>query len=210
MDIASGLPNRGKTYLTGPNRTADTTSTTSKGIAGLVKVFADLDYSSNPALTRSQNTVTCILVRNSSGVALLPKRAVTWKVGARGKEVDGYARFCPDRAIAGIVDEWLPAAGVPNNDYFWLTVKGPTLATTALEGDGTNVIEVDDWLVNSTAANSTATTASGRVVPAILVAGVTTNITFANSAQLYKFARAMSAKTTGNTLANILVNVQLY
>lgn len=209
-DNVSGMPNRGKTYLSGPNRTADTTSTSTKSIEGLVKTFADLDYSVNPAVPRSQNQVVCILVRNSSGVALLPKRAVTWKVGQRGKQVDGYAEFCPDRAIAGIVDEWLPAAGVANNDYFWLTVKGPTFGLTAIEGDGTNVIEVDDWLVNSTGANSTATTVSGRVIPAVSVAGMTTNITFGQSLNLYKFARAMSAKTTANTNANVLINVDLY
>jgi len=210
-DNVVALPQRGKTYLTGPNRTADSTGTTSKAIEGIIKTFKDLDYSgTGPKAPRSGGEVVCILVRNSSGVALLPKMAVTWKSGQRGKQVDGYAEFCPDRAIAGIVDEWLPSTGCPNNDYFWLTVRGPTLALTGLAADGTNVIAVDDWLVNSTGAASTHSTTSGRVVPAISEAGVTTNITFANSNQLYKFARAMSAKTTGNTNADILIDVQLF
>lgn len=207
-----GLPSRGKTYLTGPNRTADATGTTSKSIEGLVKTFADLDYSTAGGVLapRSQGEVTCILVRNTSGIALLPKRLVTWKVGQRGKQVDGYADFCPDRAIAGVVDEWLPAAGVADDDYFWLTVRGPSLVLTAIEADGTNVIEVDDWLVNSTGANSTATTVSGRAIPAVSVAGLTTNITFAQSLNLYKWGTAMSAKTTANTNANVLCFVRLY
>ncbi len=210
-NATGGLPPRGKVYLTGPNRTADSTGTQSKSVEGSVKVFKDIDYSGTTGVNalRSNNDVHCILVRNTSGVALLPKMAVTWKAGQRGKQVDGYADFSPDRAIAGIVDEWLPAAGVANNDYFWLVVKGPTLALTAKEADGTNVIEVDDWLVNNTAAASTFSTTGGRVIPAISVAGVTTNITFANSNQLYKFARAMSAKTTANTNANILIFVDL-
>ena len=205
-----GLPQRGKTYLTGPQRTADTTATVSKAIEGAIKTFKDIDYSTNPTTHRSDGEVTAILVRNASGVALLPKMAVTWKAANRGKQVDGYADFSPDRAIAGIVDEWLPAAGCPANDYFWLVVKGPTLALTAKEADGTNVIEVDDWLVNVTAAASTHSTTSGRVIPAIAVAGVTTNITFAQSSNLYKFARAMSAKTTANTNADVLVYVDLF
>jgi hypothetical protein len=206
------LPDRGKTYLKGPNRTPDTSATTSALLMGITKNFADKDYSSTRGIKplRSGGEVTCILVRNSSGISLLPKMAVTWKSGARGKEVDGYADFCPDRAIAGIVDEWLPSTGVVDDDYFWLTVKGPTLALTALPGDGTNVIAVDDWLVNSTGAASTHSTTSGRVVPAISEAGLTTNITFAQSLNIYKFARAMSAKTTGNTNADILVYVDLY
>lgn len=210
--VSIGHFQRGKVYSTGPNRAAGATQTQSKGIEGLVKQFADLDYSSTTGVLapRSQNTVTCILVRNESGVALLPKRLVTWKAGQRGKQVDGYADFCPDRAIAGVVDEWLPAAGVANDDYFWLTVHGPSLVTTAIEADGTNVIEVDDWLTNSTAANSTATTASGRAIPAILVAGLTTNITFAQSINIYKWGLAMSAKTTANTAANLLAFVKLY
>ncbi len=212
-DNVGALPQRGKTYLTGPNRTADSTGTVSKAIEGIVKVFKDLDYGSSYTPTkapRSGGEVTCILVRNASGVALLPKMAVTWKANNRGKQVDGYADFAPDRAIAGIVDEWLPAAGCPANDYFWLVVKGPTLALTVKEADGNNVIEVDDWLVNNTAAASTHSTTGGRVQPAIAVAGLTTNITFAQSSNLYKFARAMSAKTTANTNADVLINVDLF
>lgn len=212
-DNVVALPQRGKTYLTGPNRTADATASTSKAIEGIIKTFKDLDYSGSGVgsrAARSGGEVTCMLVRNSSGVALLPKTAVTWKSGARGKQVDGQAEFAPDRAIAGIVDEWLPSTGVAANDYFWLTVKGPTLALTSIAGDETNVISVDDWLVNSTGANSTATTAAGRVIPAVIPSGITTNITFAQSSNLYKFARAMSAMTTAQTNANVLVYVDLF
>lgn len=213
-DNVVSLPQRGKVYLTGPNRTADSSATTSKAIEGIVKVFKDLDYSGSGVgarAPRSGGEVTCILVRNTSGISLLPKMAVVWKSGARGKQVDGYARARPDRAIAGIVDEWLPSTGVANNDYFWLTVKGPTLAITGMAGDETNVISVDDWLVNVTAAASTFSTTAGRVGPQILpTSGETTNITFAASEKAYKFARAMSAKTTANTNANILVYVDLY
>lgn len=210
-DNVSGMPNRGKTYLTGPNRTPDTSSTSTKAIAGLTKTFADLDYSNNPATIRSEGQVVCRLVRNSSGISLLPKMAVTWKSGARGKEVDGYADFSPDIDIAGIVDEWLPSTGVANNDYFWLVVKGPTLALTGCAADETNSIGMHAWLINLTGAASTFSTTSGRVGPAVLpTAGLTTNITFAMSNALHKLGRAMSAKTTSNTNVNILIDVDLY
>ncbi len=214
-DNAVVLPNRGKTYLSGPNRTPDTTSTTTVAIAGIVKVFKDMNYARTTGAQvngyRSGGEVTCILVRNSSGISLLPKMAVTWKSGSRGREVDGYADFCPDRAIAGLVDEFLPATGVANNDYFWLVVKGPALAITAMPGDETNSIAVDDWLINVTAAASTFSTTAGRVRPQTLpTTGATTSITFAVSEAAYKFARAMSAKTTANSNADILVYVDLY
>lgn len=209
------LPNRGKTYLNGPNRTPDTTSTSTVAIAGIIKVFKDMNYTTTTGNQvkgyRSGGEVTCILVRNSSGISLLPKYAVTWKSGKRGLEVDGYADFSPDRAIAGLVDEFLPSSGVANNDYFWLVVRGPALALTGTAADETNVISVDDWLINLTAAASTFSTTSGRVGPAVLpTAGLTTNITFAQSNNLYKFARAMSAKTTSNTSADLLVHVDCY
>ncbi len=214
-DNVGALPQRGKTYLTGPNRTADTTGTVSKAIEGIIKVFKDLDYSGSIVMgPRSGGEVTCILVRNASGVALLPKMAVTWKSGQRGKQVDGYTKAAPERAIAGIVDEWLPTTGVPANDYFWLVVRGPTLALNSNAGDETSVISVDDWLVSATAAASTFSTSAGRVQPLIPpTTGLTTNITFAQSSNIYKFARAMSAKTTANTTgttANILVFVDTY
>ncbi len=214
-DNVGALPQRGKTYLTGPNRTADATGTVSKAIEGIIKVFKDLDYSGTIVMApRSGGEVTCILVRNASGVSLLPKMAVTWKSGQRGKQIDGYADALADRAIAGIVDEWLPTTGCPANDYFWLTVRGPTLALNSNAGDETSVISVDDWLVNATAAASTFSTSAGRVQPLVApTSGMTTNITYGQSSNIYKFARAMSAKTTTNTsgtTAQLLVFVDCY
>ncbi len=213
--VVVGLPQRGKTYLAGPNRTADTTSTTTKGIEGLTKSFADVDYTATSGDTpgvsrmRSEGDVLCILVRNASAISLLPKRLVTWKAGFTGRQVDGYARLAQGR-VAGVVDEWLPAAGVVTNDYFWLTVRGPTLCVSAMEGDATNVITEGDWLGSVTAAASTFSTSSGRVIPAIDVAGITTNITFAGSGMLNKIGRALSTKTTTNTNASVLVYLNLY
>jgi hypothetical protein len=203
-----GLPARGKTYLSGPNRTPDSTATQSKGIEGIVNVFKDVDYSITGGVNqlRSVNDVTAILVRNASGVALLPKRLVTWKSANRGKQVDGYARL-DWQDVAGVVDEWLPAAGVAANDYFWLVVKGPTLCTTAAAGSALNVISVDDNLVSLTAAASTHSTTAGRVQS--FVTGATTNITAAYDQLLNTIGKAMSAKTTAQTNGDVLVYMKL-
>jgi hypothetical protein len=201
-DNVVALPQRGKTYLTGPNRTADATGTTSKAIEGIVKVFKDLDYGSTYAPTRAPRSggeCRCILVRNASGIALTPGRVVTWKSTMQGKQVDGYARLDQADIIAGVVDEWLPAAGVADDDYFWLVVKGPCLVKKAL--DGTTVAK-DDYVVATTAATSQATTA-GRI--AALVS--TSNQTFAMSQALNRLGVAMS--TSATTAADVLVFLDL-
>lgn len=209
----SGLPNRGKTLLSGPNRTPDATSTTSRGSAGTIKVFKNLDYSGTGGVFAPRaggDQVTCILVRNSSGITILPKRLVTWKAGKEGYEIDGYARLDWGNNLAGIVDEFLPATGVVDDDYFWLVVKGPVMATTSSVGDATNVIGVGDPLVSLTAATSQGSSTAGRLQ--VAAPGGTTNITNAYSQILNVFATALSAKTTTNTAgtsANVLIDINL-
>ena len=71
------------------------------------------------------------IVKNNSGGALLPSRVVKWEDGQIGKQVDGSP--AANGIPAGIVDPFLPAAGVPNGSYFLLVVKGMCNAY----GDGT-------------------------------------------------------------------------
>jgi hypothetical protein len=76
------------------------------------------------------------VVRNVSGQALKPGRLAHYNVanGVNGEVgVDGYTAGIADRP-AGVIDEFLPAAGVPNNDLFYLVVDGPTQVTTAHTG----------------------------------------------------------------------------
>jgi hypothetical protein len=198
------LPNRGQTYLTGPNRTADTSSTTTKAIQGIRKTFKDIDYSSTNVGVkppRSGGEVQCILVRNSSGIALLPGRTVIWKSTAQGKEVDGYTHLdaLVEQQCAGVVDEFLPTTGVPNNDYFWLVVKGPCLIKKSLDA---NTLAKDTYVVAITAATSQATTA-GRIINYVQ----TSNATVASNQAANKIGIAMS--TSNTTAANILVYVDL-
>lgn len=144
-----------------------------KGWVGAVKQFPDV----NPITgrIRSNRVKTCVAVRNTSGGALLPKRVVRFATGTAGtavfSAVDGYAAVAGEERV-GVVDEYLPAAGVANNDVFWVTVDGPTEVAHALSG---TEVAVGDRLAAITAATSGATTA-GRVKPVTYAAAASTNL----------------------------------
>jgi hypothetical protein len=95
-------------------------------LLGVRKVFTDSDPQSGQIL--SNETVECVVVRNTSGGALLPKTLVRFSASAVLTSVDAGAKDSDVRI--GVVDEYLPAAGVPVNEVFWLVVKGPTVVTT--------------------------------------------------------------------------------
>ena len=142
------------------------------------------------------------LVENDSGIALAPKRAVIYKSGQVNKMVDGYCYVEAD-PVAGIVDDQLPTAGVPDNYVFWLCVDGHILGSTALSANAANLLPADTVLVGATAATSQATTA-GRV-KAIDMTGATAVL----GGQINNsFGRAISAKTTANTGVDILTRVR--
>lgn len=202
----AALPNRGKTYLKGPNRTPDTSSTTTRAIEGTVKIFKNLDYSASGGVLAPRaggEEVTCVLVRNDSGGALLPGYLVTWKTGYEGRRVDAYARLDWTHNIAGIVDEFLPTAGVADDDYFWLVVKGPVLAK--MPASQVADVAVGNPLVSLTSTTNVST--AGRVQ--VAAPGGTTNITNAYSQILNVFGRALSAMSSSSTNANILINLNL-
>lgn len=102
-------------------------------IVGTRKVFRDEDPRTGRIL--SNRTVECIAVKNVSGGALLPGAVVKFKndvtigqfSGGILGEVDGGAVAAT--TLMGVVDEYLPAAGVPNNEIFWLVVRGPSTVT---------------------------------------------------------------------------------
>jgi hypothetical protein len=171
-------------------------------LEGMEWVFEDLDYSQTGAKTkRTGHSVRCKLVRNTSGAALLPKRLVTFEADGLdfGQRVDGYSDTTAEGPVA-VVDEWLPAAGVQANNLFWVVVEGPTRCLTDIAASASNVITAGMRLVSLTAATSGATTA-GRVAPQSL-AGATAPLgdQIQNS-----FGYALSAKTTNNTNADVLV-----
>lgn len=194
---------RGETFYNGG--TIDSSNLGGVNLEGMVWEFEDVDYSSTspgakPA--RSGRKVKCMCVRNVGAAALLPKRLVTLQqsAGAILGRVDGYARLTADRCFP--VDEFLPAAGVPVNDLFWLVIEGPALCLPDLAGGANNLIPVGTMLVSLTAATSGATTA-GRVAPQDL-----TGATAVLGVQVQnRIGVAVTGRTTANTTSSILVDV---
>jgi len=94
-------------------------------ITGTRKTFRD--EVPNTGVLNSNRTVDCIAVKNTSGSALLPGSVAKFKDAAILTEADGLATT--STALMGIVDEYLPAAGVPDGEVFWLVISGPSTVT---------------------------------------------------------------------------------
>ena len=185
---------RGSTYYNGG--TIDTNNLGGTQHEGKEYVFEDNTYGTNLY-------VTVRIVRNVGAAALLPSRLVTFKAGYYGQRVDGYGTTTA-QGVAGVVDEFLPSAGVPVNDLFYIVTAGPTKVLTDLAGAGNNVIAQGDTLCALTAATSGATTAGRGYAPLTGATAATTSP--ANVLQNF-FGRAMSAATTANTNTGLLVFV---
>lgn len=196
---------RGQTYY-GASGTIPTTPGTSVQYEGFEKAFKDDTAVSGTGAkgVRSAREIYCRCVRNASGINLLPKRLVAYKSGYWGQRVDGYTSTDFARP-AGVVDDQLPASGVRNGDLFWLQYRGPALCTTDPASAGTNVHTQGVGVVALTAAASTFSTTAGRVQTYF----VTSNATIIGSQAMNLVGIAMSAKTTAQTNADVLVDLTL-
>lgn len=192
---------RGKTFY-GPSATIDSNNLGGADLLGNEKWFTDTINSGSPT-TRSKRRVLCRLVRNSSGITLAGKRLVKFKAGTNGTEVDGYTRIQGEGAYA-CSDEYLTSAGVRDGDVFWVVIKGPAVVTTSVAGDAGNVITNTSRVIAATAAASTGTTA-GRVEVITQVAS-----TQLGTVGIQSLGVAQSAKTTANTGADLLVDVDYH
>jgi ketosteroid isomerase-like protein len=193
--------------------TAPTTYAGTVQLEGQSQEFRNDDPAATAATgpkLRDGQTVTCRLVRNASGVALLPKRVVTWTAAYRGRRVAGYCRVDAEE-VAGVVDEHLPAAGCPTDDLFWLCVDGPHLVTMPASAV-VDVVEGDVmFALTATTAQQTASTTSGRIQP---WTGLTSTATASTDGTHTKriinaLGRAMSAKNSSSTNGDLLVDIRL-
>lgn len=165
-----------------------TNATDGANWVGVVKVFPDVDPTTGKV--RSARVKTCIAVRNSSGSTLYGKRAVAFAAGSY-TAVSGYARVT-NAAVAGVSDEFLPAAGVANNDVFWVTVEGPTELQT------TGGVAVGD-IVSAVTANTTNATDSAGTGGQ----GATVSVTVAP--QVGRIGRVVAGTTgTVSIIANVV------
>lgn len=192
---------RGETWYGGQTIDSNAYGAT-VNLEGKEFIFEDVDQSSTGAKAlRSGKKVRCRIVRNVSAGALLPKRLVSFQASAYGKRVDGYADTTAEECYP--VDEFLPAAGVPQYDLFYIVVEGPAMVLTDLAGADNNVINQGGVVVGLTGATSGATTA-GRVAPQDL-----TGATALLAKQIQnRIGVALSSKTTANTNADLLIDVK--
>ena len=145
-----------------------------------------------------------MLVRNVSGIALLPGRICSWKALKRYKEVDGYTTTTAAEA-AGVVDEFLPTAGAASNAIFWLAGHGPHLVRSDLTGGTDTNFSENARLVAITAVTSQSTT-SGRMRE-----DDTTGATTPLSDMIENLlGYAMSSNTTSQTNRLVLVDLKIW
>lgn len=197
---------RGETFF-GIGGTPDATS----GLQheGSEYVFEDINLSNTSGSlvkpTRTEQPVVTRIVRNVSGFAVEPKRCVKYKSTNHG-QIDGYVAVTADGPLV-VVDEHLPSAGCANNDLCHVVVQGPALVTTSLAGTAVNVISAGDRVVGATAATSGATTAGRVEVQNKTITAGSAASDLGNQIQ-NAVGVALSAKTTANTAADLLISVR--
>lgn len=179
--------------------------------------FPDLDFGTKGTPMRSGGAVLCRALRNMASFNLLPMRMVytgtTLSTGAytsnAGPKERGRAYGYTDQVntIGFPVDEFLPAAGVVQYDIFWVVVRGAATILTDMASIISTVVGAA--VVAATAAGSTGTGTTGVGGRVSGLAYGTTGST-AGTALLGIIGRALTAVTTNNTNAKLLVQVGLY
>lgn len=166
---------------------------------------------------RAGKPVIAVLLRNEAGIALLPKRVALCKNTAGYSPitaVDGYAAGAVASPNCVIIDEFLPAAGVADDDIFWGVIGGPVHVLLAMLGaDMASGFAVGDPVVASTGTTTGATT-SGRVGNIAFTAATAGNTS--NGYDGFRMARgllgvALSATTSQQTTAGqqILIDARI-
>jgi len=170
---------------------------------GMLHTFPAETFTGGPTRSKTLKTgkaIVAVLMRNTSGGALLPKRLgqIDRTAGyGMTKNVDGYSTTNNNRPVV-LIDPYLPAAGVADDDIFWGIIGGPAPVLLPLTGAGMNGdIAVNGLLVAATGTTTGATT-SGRISN---FTAVTADTTLAIQIAAGILGRAMSARTTGETTA---------
>ncbi len=149
-------------------------------------------------------------VRNNAGFNIKPGQLCTFTT----TYVDGVTTVPNGLVVGGVTeslaeycypaDEFLPPAGVPQGDLFYIVVEGPCLlklAATLTAG-----VSAGQKVVSATASGTTDASA-GCIVPQSINEGTDTdNVANANQIQ-NAIGRAMSAAPSGETGQSILVDI---
>lgn len=145
---------RGQTFYNGT--TKDPVFSDPLNYLGKEYVFepnAQMAVQQSAAFDSSGRAVRVRVVMNKSGVNLKPSRIARYKVlDPFETQVDGYTSALADRP-AGVIDEFLPPAGVPDGDLFYLVVDGPTTITQLSASAAT--LAIGDRLVPGVGTSAT-------------------------------------------------------
>lgn len=205
-------PERGMTLYNG--QVIDTSNLQYIEYEGQTKIFEDKNWGDRGVKSDRLNgrEVVCRLVRNMSGQTLYGKRLVQLDPTNPGR-VLGYSNTLAGEAYP--VDEFLPAAGVPHGDLFWIVIKGPAVILTPMTGaefQSTQITAGQVLVAGTTSAASTAagtTGSAGRIGGFNAVAATTAGqFTDILNYAVNWIGRAISAATSGNTNTGILVDVK--
>lgn len=213
LPFLEDLPFEIGTTLKGTDSSSGTAVTIKESILGSRICVPDEDYSLSGLTTgrprKSGAFLQAIILRNTSGITLLPKRFVLVdKTAGRGflKNADGYAH---DTFIGPcvLVDPFLPSTGVADDDIFYGFYLGPCMCLTpSVAADFNAAIAAGSPLVAATGTTSGNST-GGRVAN-VTFPGQTGDTTVFN-AGAYMVGWALSARTTDITNSDILVNLNV-
>lgn len=186
---------------------------------GSIYAFPNYPQTGGPNRQKSIRTakpIIAILLRNTSGLTLLGKRFGQLDRTAgytMTKEVAGYSTTLGNKGIV-LIDPFLPATGVADDDIFWGLIAGTVPVLLPLLGsDHTADIAVNDPLVAATGTTTGATT-SGRVTHVRFTNATAgeTGAAFNAFNMIYGcVGRAMSARTSQETTAgaDLLVDLDI-
>lgn len=207
----TSTPGRGETMYEGA--TPDTNNLNFVELEGQTKVFEDINWGAAGVKPyRSARKVVCRLVRNMTGTTLYPKQLVQVDP-TNPNRITGLTVSTGQECYP--VDEFLPAAGVPNGDVFWIVISGPAMVKTPMTGAEFQTASIAAGAILTSGTTNGGSTAAGSTAPAGRVAGfpVVASTTVAQFTDLLNVAtnslgKAMSGATSGQTNADLLVNIR--
>lgn len=152
--------------------------------------------------------VKAICCRNVSGGALLPKRLVTSYTTSEGAPILGAANTYPAALAAqakGVIDSWLPSAGVADDDLFWVIIEGPCYVLTPMVNTQFNGAFAPGSVLCAATHTETGTGA-GRVSNTVFT---TDSITQNKAMTENRIGTCLATVTTGSTNTTVLINVDM-
>jgi hypothetical protein len=167
-------------------------------LEGKLYQFVDQTYGTGlPMMVR--------IVRNSTGSLVKPAECYTYDTDYPNRRVNARTTVLGANSI--VADPLLPSAGIQDKDLFYAILSGPTLVTTPRSA--MVALAKGDALVAGTASTTGNQDAGciARIADSLVAA--TTVAQHASNLDISRnvLGRAMSAATTANTGAQILINM---